>query len=338
MDEFSRLPIEIRPRPSRRRLCATMAAAVAGCVGPASLARASPAADPARTFDAEWTDDARARRVPIRLRWPAAPTGPSSVPLVVFSHGLGGSRESYRYLGEAWAAAGVATLHVQHVGSDSDVWGGNPLGLISRLNEAAGEGEALDRARDLTCALDRFLDPAVNALQPSVDQRRIVAAGHSYGANTTLIALGAGVVRGGRRVEHRDPRFKAGIVVSAPPFYGERDLRAVLGGVDRPTLHVTATDDVIDIPGLYSPAQDRVDVYNAVPGREKAIALFRGGSHGIFTDRTWTGGITLNPKVKAATAEAVPAFLDLTFRGDPAPLLAWDARWRDILAVAPVPF
>ena len=42
--------------------------------------------------------------------------------------------------------------------------------------------------------------------------------------------------------------------------------------------------------------------------------------------------------MKAATAEAVPAFLDLTFRGDPAPLLAWDARWRDILAVAPIPF
>jgi predicted dienelactone hydrolase len=326
-------------RLSRRRLGTLLAGTVMAAAGSSSLAPLPTwAAEGVRILEADWVDETRGRRVPVRLYWPATSPRPSSVPLIVFSHGLGNTRQSYRYLGKFWSAAGFASLHVQHVGSDSAVWQGNPLGLIDRLDEATDERKALARAIDLTFALDRFLDPGANALQRYVDRRRVIAAGHSFGANTTLIVLGASVMRGGLALAHRDPRFGAGIVISAPPFYGEKDLRTVLRGIDRPTLHVTATDDVIEIPGRYSAAQDRLDIYNALSSGEKAIAVFQGGSHSIFTDRTWTGGVSLNPKVKAATAEVSLAFLQLVFQRDPAPILAWNTRWQDILAVAPVPF
>ena len=41
-----------------------------------------------------------------------------AVPLVVFSHGIGGSRLGYTWLGRNFARHGIASLHLQHVGSD----------------------------------------------------------------------------------------------------------------------------------------------------------------------------------------------------------------------------
>ena len=74
------------------------------------------------TRDYDWLDPARQRQVPARIYLPAAELGPC--PVIVFSHGLGGSRLGYSYLGRHWASHGYATVHVQHRGSDSAVWAG----------------------------------------------------------------------------------------------------------------------------------------------------------------------------------------------------------------------
>jgi len=63
-------------------------------------------------------------------------------------HGLGGTREGLAYLGEALAAAGYATVHLQHAGSDAAIWqsasdtraamGGaamNPAAAVAQLGE-----------------------------------------------------------------------------------------------------------------------------------------------------------------------------------------------------------
>ncbi|KNY21801.1 acetylhydrolase [Methylobacterium sp. ARG-1] len=324
--------------PPTRRGFATMAiGAGVGLTLPRTRAFAATASGEPGVVDFEWTDATRGRVVPARLYWPGGSPRKGAVPLTVFSHGLGGSRKSYSSLGERWAARGSASLHLQHVGSDQSVWGGNPLLLFDRLDDAAQEGEAIERARDMRFGLDRLL-ARDNPYHAHVDRDRIVAAGHSYGANTTLLVLGAQVIRKGEPLGFRDGRFKAGIVISAPPFYGETDLAAVLGGIDAPTLHVTTTEDTIRIPGRYSPVQDRVDVYAAMPGSRKALAVFRGGSHSVFTDRTLGNGDPLNPLVKRATADAALAFRDLVFTGDPVPFDEWVSTWNPLLAAAPVPF
>jgi predicted dienelactone hydrolase len=250
---------------------------------------------------------------------------------------MGGSRASYTYLAKKWATHGVASLHVQHVGSDSALWRGNPFGVVDRLQAAAHDSEAAARVGDLRFALDRLLSKTSGSYAAFVDRRRIVAAGHSYGANTTLLAVGARVARDGRWLEFRDPRYSAAIVISAPPFYGEADLTGVLAKVTVPSLHVTATEDVIRIPGYYSPATDRAAIFGAVPKSRKLLAVFRGGSHSMFTDRAFTGGLGLNPKVKEATADLALAFLDYTFGHDATGLTRWSLAWRDILAHSPAP-
>lgn len=285
---------------------------------------------PFEVMEFDWADTKRERAVPVRLYWPNQVAPSAGVPLVVFSHGIGGSRRGYRYLGEHWSSNGIASLHLQHVGSDRNLWIGNPFGLVGRLQGAAQEREAIERPRDLSFALDTLL---ASPLGERVDAKRIVAAGHSYGANTTLLAAGARVQREGRSVELHDERLAAAIVLSAPPFYGEADAARILAPVQLPTLHVTATGDIIRIPGYYSGADDRIAVFEAVGSKHKALAVFEGGSHSMFTDRAGTGGSELNPRVKQATKELSLAFVQSTFgHGSPRALAQWVERHRAILA------
>ena len=148
------------------------------------------------------------------------------------------------------------------------------------------------------------------------------------------VRAGARVIRDGRPVELHDPRLTAAIVMSAPPFYGEADPSAILGPVRLPTLHITATGDVIRIPGYWSDAADRIAVYEATGGPHKGLAVFEGGSHSMFTDRAGTGGSELNPRVKQATRELSLAFLDAQFgrRDAAAQMRQWVERYRPILA------
>jgi dienelactone hydrolase len=281
------------------------------------------------THELEWLDSARARRVPVRLYLPDVASTDAPVPLVVFSHGIGGSRAGYSYLGRFWASQGYASLHLQHVGSDRELWFGNPFELVSRLQGAARESEAVARVRDLSFALDQLL---AGELAPRLDAQRIVAAGHSYGANTTLLAAGASVQRDGAPLQLRDARIKAVIVLSAPPFYGEAAPQQILGPVRVPSLHVTATEDAIRIPGYYSGADDRVAVFDATGSARKTLAVFAGGSHSIFTDRAGSGGAQLNAQVKEATRALSIAFLNSVFNGDDGALAAWPQQFADIVA------
>jgi dienelactone hydrolase len=326
-------PITLSRRCWLRALGAgALAAAVPRVWADPAAAGEPPAADAAPPYrvgalDLDWVDTARQRPVPVRLY---LPDGLQGLPLVVFSHGIGGSRRGYRYLGEHLAGHGVASLHLQHVGSDRQLWRGNVFGMVGRLQAAAQDDEALQRVLDLRFALDTLL---AGELAPRVDAARIVAAGHSYGANTTLLACGARVQRPGRSLPPlHDTRLRAAIVLSAPPFYGEDDLRPILRSVTVPSLHVTATEDVIRIPGYWSGAEDRLAVFDATGSAHKWLAVFEGGSHSIFTDRAGTGGALLNAQVKQATRALVLAFVQGVLGGDARALQAWPEQHAGILA------
>ncbi len=325
----------------------------------AMVARAadSPAADVARSVQAtealrvdsslyntvtlDWDDTARGRLVPAKRYLPAfsaAQPGSGNLPLVVFSHGIGGSREGYSYLGSYFAAQGFASLHVQHVGSDRQLWLGNPLSLVFRLTAAAQESEALARIKDVSFALDQLL---ASPYGKRIDMSRITAAGHSYGANTTLLLAGAQVELQGRAVSLRDPRISSAIVISAPPFYGLGAPQKILSGIAIPTLHITATADDIEIPGYRSGVADRLVLYQATAEStqsRKMLAVFKEGSHSIFTDRMGTGGTVLNPKVKVATRQLAVAFIkslqmpQTQKQGQVQTLDQWRERYSDILA------
>lgn len=298
-------------------LCAATASAEDLATGvPGVLASTAPARAPSaestrddafRIVDMQWHDASRQRDIPVRLYWPAGASPTSAVPLVVFSHGLGGSRNGYSYLGKYWASLGFASLHVQHAGSDRGVWGGNIFSLFSNVVAAASEGNAIDRAKDVSFAITSIL--AAKEYGPSIQANAIAVAGHSYGANTALLVGGATVERDGKSLSFRDERVKALILISAPPFVGEGDMINVLGPIKVPTLHVTGTDDVIRVPGYYSDVADRIKVFDAVHAPDKVLTVFKGATHSIFTDRAGPGGVELNSAIKRATRELSGVFL-----------------------------
>src|SRR3982074_367685 len=64
-------------------------------------------------------DAARNRDIPVRIYLPA---NEKPEPVVLFSHGLGGSRAGSKFLGEHWAGRGYVAVFIQHPGSDDAVW------------------------------------------------------------------------------------------------------------------------------------------------------------------------------------------------------------------------
>ncbi|HUD43007.1 MAG TPA: hypothetical protein VMR06_13535 [Dokdonella sp.] len=330
------------PRRRHASLRASLAAAVAVAIAlltmPALLgarmltpaAGAAVEADDAgyTATDLEWIDAARDRRIPARLFRPASADRSVPVALIVFSPGIGSSRDGYTHLGRYWARHGIASLHLQHVGSDRSLWQGDPLGLLARLRAAAGPDEAVARAGDLRYALDRLL---ASRYGPRIARDAIVAAGHSYGANTTLLAIGAAVPGVEGAVSLKDRRIGAAILISAPPFYGAKDFAPILAGISIPTLHITTREDVIRIPGFVSGPDDRLKVFDATGGTFKALAVYAHGSHNVFTDRRYFDTAQIADPVKEATQTLSTAFVDRIRSGRNEALDEWAQAHRPLL-------
>lgn len=331
------------PRRRRASLRASLVVAVTVAVALSTMpaligARVlAPAADPAieaadpagyAATDLEWIDPARDRRIPARLFWPASADRGAPVALIVFSPGIGSSRDGYTHLGRYWARHGIASLHLQHVGSDRSLWHGDPLGVLARLRSAAGAAEAVARAADLRYALDRLL---ASRYGPRIARDAIVAAGHSYGANTTLLAIGATVPGIDGAAALRDPRIEAAILISAPPFYGASDFSPILSSIAIPTLHVTTREDVIRIPGFVSGPDDRLKVFDATGGAFKALAVYSHGSHTVFTDRRYFDTAEVADAVRQATQTLSTAFVDRIRSGNGDALDAWAQTHRPLL-------
>jgi len=322
------------PLPMNRRQFITVTASLAASLGALHLAggmspaKASSAGH--RIHDLDLLDASRARPVPVRLYMPRLASPEQLVPLIVFSHGMGGSRAGYRYLGSHWAEQGIASLHPQHVGSDNSLWRGNPLDLVQRLQHAARDAEALARVHDLRFVVDHVLASEFGRL---IDTTRIAAAGHSYGASTVMLASGARVTDASSHIaDLRDERIRAAILISAPPFVGQGPIEQVLGSISIPTLHVTSIDDTIRIPGYLSTVEDRIAIFHAMSRSPKTLAVFNTGGHSIFTDRTTRSGPEASSRIKNATRELTTLFLAQAF-----PQIQRHARSEGQLLQAGVP-
>lgn len=96
-------------------------------------------------------DAARDRDIPIRVYLPSNTT---PVPVVLFSHGLGGNREGSKFLGEHWAARGYVAVFMQHPGSDDSIWKENPQEWRANMNRAASVENFELRVADVPAVLN----------------------------------------------------------------------------------------------------------------------------------------------------------------------------------------
>lgn len=259
-----------------------------------TLALPTHASEPGRFVDETWSDPARRRDIPVRLRWPE---GEGACGLVIHSHGLGGSRAGGAAWGEAWQAAGLAVLHLQHPGSDSSVW---QQGGLRGARQAASAEQYLARIADARFVLDE-IERRRGAGGPwaRVRPEAIGFSGHSFGARLTQALAGERPTRA-RRAERvgevAEPRIRAFIAFS--PGFSERDglddttLGRRFGAVTRPFLAMTGTDDDAMLVGDASNAARRA-VYRGLPPGQKAQLVLDGADHATFgggTGLAWAEG------------------------------------------------
>src|SRR5260221_14459566 len=170
--------------------------------------------------DGVWHGAARERDIPVRILSPrlgAAATAAEkdmAYPVIIFSHGLGGSREGGALWGRHWASHGYIVVHLQHIGSDEAVWKDKkPHDAVGSMKRAMNLENSRLRIGDVKFALDEMarLRDAGAAPFKHADLARIGMSGHSFGAQTTLaVAWGSLLpLPGGART--RAARIVAGI-------------------------------------------------------------------------------------------------------------------------------
>jgi predicted dienelactone hydrolase len=260
-------------------------------------------------------DADRDREIPIRVYLPAART---PVPVVFFSHGLGGSRSGSAYLGRHWAARGYVAVFLQHPGSDEAVWKGvPPTRRMKAMEAAAGVENFRLRAEDVPAVLDmleRWNLAARHPLAGRLNLEAVGMSGHSFGALTTQAVSGQTFWRG--VVNFTDSRIDAAIAFS-PSSPRRGDPESAFAVVRIPWLLMTGTEDVAPIGD--ADVGTRLAVFKALPVGGKYELVLRGAEHSAFTDRALPGDEQpRNPNHHRAILAISTAFWDAYLQNDAA--------------------
>lgn len=231
-------------------------------------------------------DANRQREIPLRIYLPAAK---AASPVVLFSHGLGGSRAGNSYLGEHWSARGYVVVFLQHAGSDETVWMDvPPARRMAAMKRAANLQNTIKRFNDVPAvidALERWNQSGDAALTGRLDLKRIGMSGYSFGAVTTQGVSGQRTPRGD--ASFTDPRIRAAVLMSpSSPRHGG-DPRQSFGGVTIPWLLMTGTKDVAPIGDV--DVASRLAVFPALPPGGKYELVLDGARHEAFSERPLPG-------------------------------------------------
>lgn len=267
-----------------------------------------------KTIDLTVNDNARKRDIPIRVYLPLNKT---QAPVVLFSHGLGGSREGSAFLGKHWASRGYIAVFLQHPGSDESIWKNKiPTQRMAAMKQAANAQNFLLRVKDVSVVLDQleiWNRTKGNILEGLIDMSRIGMSGHSFGALTAQAVAGQTVAR--TNISMADPRIKAAIIMSPGSPRAGVDPKQAFGSVKIPWLLMTGTKDISTIGDAN--VESRLAVFPALPaGNKYELVLFR-AEHSVFTERALPGDSEKrNPNHHKSILALSTAFWDAYLKND----------------------
>jgi predicted dienelactone hydrolase len=316
----------------------TFASAASSAAGYDPLAL--PTAGASRTLELTVHVAQPPRDIPVRIY---LPPGQSPAPVVLFSHGLGGSREGNAFMGQHWSARGYVAVFVQHPGSDTSVWSDKaPAERMGAMKQAASAQNLTARVKDIHAVIDqleRWNAEAGSALKGRLDLARIGMSGHSFGALTTQAVSGERFRMGNSMT---DARIKAAIMFSpSSPRMG--NAKDAFGAVEIPWMLMTGTKDVSPIGD--ADAASRLAVFPALPPGHKYEVVLDKAEHSAFTDRALPGDREeRNPNHHRAILALSTAFWDAYLKPDaaarewldgkgPGTVLEAKDRWQ---AIAPL--
>jgi len=257
-------------------------------------------------------DKGREREIPLRVYLPTVRT---PAPVVLFSHGLGGSCKGNAFLGKHWAARGYVAVFLQHPGSDTSVWKDKPLReRMEAMRQAVSARNFMLRVEDVSAVLDQleqWQKTDGHALAGRMNLNRIGMSGHSFGAVTTQAVSGQTF---GRLISFTDTRIKAAIAFSpSSPHRGNPG--QAFGNVKIPWMLMTGTKDIAIVADI--DIKSRLAAFPALPAGGKYELVLYGAQHSAFTDRSLPGDTEKrNPNHHRVILALSTAFWDTWLRED----------------------
>ena len=227
------------------------------------------------TVDQTIHDPRRNKDLPVRILIPNS-AGP--FPVIVFSHGAGGSGKNYFALTAFWASHGYVVIQPTHndsialrreKGEQAPV---NPRELIDEYRFNSDDWG--NRARAVSLVIDSLsdLEKRLPQLKGKIDKKRIGVGGHSYGAFTTQMIGGALVdlPNGAKAQSFRDDRPRALMLLSGQGKNQNGLTETSWKTMNRPMMSMTGTYDNgasgqiaawRKDPFTYSPPGDKYHVF-----------------------------------------------------------------------------
>jgi len=272
--------------------------------------------------------DAPGRPLPLDARVSAPVTG-QTLPVLLFSHGNGWSLDGYAPLTTFWASRGFVVVQPTHLDSRRD-------GI--RFDHPGFGQVWTERHADLVRTMDQLetIEHAVPGLSGRIDHDRVAAAGHSWGAQTVQMLLGARVLDSSGQVgqDYSDWRVQAGVLLAATGIGGEElhpfaqehfpFMNPSFTELTTPTLVVAGDHDQSKMssrgPDWFT------DAYTHSPGATDLLTL-HGAEHSLGGIPNWEAAETTdeNPERVAALQRLTTAYLRSTM--DPA-----DTGWAKAIA------
>lgn len=194
-------------------------------------------------------------------------------PLIVYSHGLRGSMDSYDPLIKTWVSHGYVCIQPNHADS-LQYFKGNLRGAFKI--DASTFTNWSQRPAEMSMIVDRLpeIERGMPELASRIDPTKIGMGGHSYGAHTSSLLAGARLKDG---QSFKEKRAKAILLIS-PQGQGNGFTKEAWKDMTGPILEITGSEDVSIVP---TTPQLRRMPFDRSPAGDKYLLWIDDAHHGM---------------------------------------------------------